>query len=295
MRGIVGRCRQSLAAWPGRLRPTDPIERHFRPIVRREIRKLRQARRRRGGDYAGAGDAPLVSVVLPTRNRAQLLMERAVASVLQQTYTNFELIVVLDNCTDDSLARLQAIDDPRVRWHELVGPRPAPEDPVDQHRVMQSAPTNEGYRLARGTWIAPIDDDDVWTPDHIEVLLRHAQRENLEFVYGKMRREARPGEWVVRGDPDFAKGRSNPPASLFRTYLRLFPNDADAWRVGMAHDRHRHLRMAFAGVRGGFLDQIVAHSPLRPGQREIGFDPEGYRAATGPQSTQSNVGEPDPH
>jgi hypothetical protein len=131
--------------------------------------------------------------------------------------------------------------------------------------------------------------------DHIEVLLRHAQRENLEFVYGKMRREARPGEWVVRGDPDFHKGRSNPPATIFRTYLRLFPNDAEAWRMGMAHDRHRHLRMSYAGVRGGYLDQIVAHSPLRPGQRAIGFDPESHHAATEPSPNRAPARERNQH
>jgi len=97
---------------------------------------------------------PEVSIVLPTYNRLPLL-RKAVASVIGQTFSDWELIVVVDGSTDDTRDYLEAIEDPRVRpiWLE--------------HRGVTSA-RNAGLRVARGEWVAFHDSDDLWLPEKLE-------------------------------------------------------------------------------------------------------------------------------
>jgi glycosyltransferase involved in cell wall biosynthesis len=84
----------------------------------------------------------------------------SVASVLDQTFTDFEVLVIGDACTDDSADVVAAIDDRRVQWHNL---------PV---RVgHQSGPNNEGIRRGRGSVIAYLGHDDLWLPRHLELLV----------------------------------------------------------------------------------------------------------------------------
>lgn len=101
---------------------------------------------------------PTVSVVLTTYNRLPLLRE-AVASVIGQTFDDWELIVVDDGSTDDTREYLETIDDPRVRPIGL------------EHRGITSA-RNAGLRLARGEWVAFFDSDDLWLPEKLEWQLR---------------------------------------------------------------------------------------------------------------------------
>ena len=98
---------------------------------------------------------PLVSVVLPTYNRAELLRE-AIASVRAQTCTDWELLIIDDGSTDDSAAviREAARGDRRIRG--LRGP----------HRGV-SAARNLGIEQAAGTYVAFLDDDDYWLPEKL--------------------------------------------------------------------------------------------------------------------------------
>ena len=96
----------------------------------------------------------LVSVILPTYNRAHVL-GRAIASVLAQTHESLELIVVDDGSTDDTAAVLDAITHDRLRVIRLDANRGA------------SCARNRGIAMAQGALIAFIDSDDVWTPDKL--------------------------------------------------------------------------------------------------------------------------------
>jgi hypothetical protein len=51
---------------------------------------------------------------------------------------------------------------------------------------------------------------------------------------------------------------------MYRSYLKCFPYDEQAWQDGICHDRHRLRRMRLAGVRAGFLPRVVTLAPLRP-------------------------------
>lgn len=104
--------------------------------------------------------APLVSVYLPTRNRAALL-PRAVESVLKQDHANLELLVVDDASTDSTpqvLARLAAAD-PRVKAFRQDRPTGAP------------AARNVAIRAASGRYMTGLDDDDEFLPGRISSLL----------------------------------------------------------------------------------------------------------------------------
>lgn len=102
--------------------------------------------------------APAVTVIIPTYNWSTVL-PHSIGSVLGQTFSDFELLVIGDGCTDDSEAVVRAVGDPRVRWVNL----PA-------NTGHQSGPNNEGLRLARGEFIAYLGHDDLWLPHHLYCL-----------------------------------------------------------------------------------------------------------------------------
>lgn len=102
-----------------------------------------------------AAEAPLVSVVVLTFNRAKLLAE-TVNAILGQTHRNLELIVV-DNMSDDETpSYLKSIADPQVRF--LRNPN---------HGVL-AVNRNLGIRHAHGKYVAFCDDDDIWLPTKLE-------------------------------------------------------------------------------------------------------------------------------
>src|SRR5262249_22028635 len=119
-----------------------------RRLRRHDVRRVRPSRRRRR-----ARVRPAVSVVLPTYNRAHLL-EPSVESVRAQTGVDFEIIVVDDGSTDDTLARLARIDDPRLRVVTIA------------HGGVAAA-RNAGVAAARGDVVAFHDSDDVALPGRL--------------------------------------------------------------------------------------------------------------------------------
>ncbi|UTF49236.1 glycosyltransferase family 2 protein [Desulfomicrobium sp. ZS1] len=99
-----------------------------------------------------------VSVIIPTHNRADVL-GRAIASVLEQTWADFELIVVDDGSTDATPRVLAEFDDPR-----LTG--------MHQENKGVSSARNRGIAASRGRLIALLDSDDYWMPDKLEKQIR---------------------------------------------------------------------------------------------------------------------------
>lgn len=111
---------------------------------------------------------PLVSVVIPTRNRPYLVA-RAVHSALTQSLVEIEVIVVVDGPDDATLQVLNQIDDPRLEVCTL-----------SQHLGVSNA-RNAGIRKARSKWIAFLDDDDEWLPQKLEIQLQTAQQSVYDY------------------------------------------------------------------------------------------------------------------
>lgn len=107
-------------------------------------------------------DNPCVSVVIPTVARPVLMLQ-AVHSALHQTFSELEVIVVVNGNRKETLAALETISSPRVRLLQL------PKQ-VDGARAR-----NEGVQAARGEWIAFLDDDDKWLSEKLEKQLRAAR------------------------------------------------------------------------------------------------------------------------
>lgn len=228
--------------------------------------RLALARLRHGLFGGTDGSEPFVSVLIPTWNRAALLAGRTLPTVLAQSYRRFEVVVVGDGCTDDTAARLLALGDERVRFVNLPERGRYPEDPLLRWMVAGTAPLNRALELARGRWLAYIDDDDTWEPDHLASMLAHARATGAEFVYGAMDFQRAPSEWLRLGAWPPGTGRIPHSATLYRSYLRFMRYDLEAWRAGVGVDSLMWGRMLDAGVRFSFLDRVVAASPLRPGQ-----------------------------
>lgn len=119
--------------------------------------------------------APRVSVIIPCFNHGRFLPSAA-ASVLAQTLTDLELIIVDDGSTDETPAVMAGLDDARVRT--LTTPNRG-----------VSAARNAGLDLARGEFIAFLDADDVWEPDKLarQVAIMDAEPE-VTLVFTDLRR-----------------------------------------------------------------------------------------------------------
>ena len=104
---------------------------------------------------------PLVSVVIPTHDRVELLTIRALPSVLAQTYTNLEIIVAAHGCTDDTVGRVLALGDKRIRLIEVERRRTYPPTAENHWFAGPVAPLNAALKTARGVYIARVDDDDI--------------------------------------------------------------------------------------------------------------------------------------
>ena len=143
----------------------------------------------------GASVAPnLVSVVVPCFN-ASAFIRSTIESVLAQTHTALELLVVDDKSTDDSAAIVEAIGerDPRVVLIQMPRNAGAP-----------AAPRNAGVAAARGEWIAFLDADDLWHPRKLELQMRALAEHGAALCSTQMK--------DFREERDIA--RVEPPASV---------------------------------------------------------------------------------
>lgn len=113
---------------------------------------------------------PLVSVVIPTYNRA-LLLKKAIDSVLSQTYPHLELIIADDQSTDDTKQMVLSIGDPRIIFLELP------------HTGLVSPTRNAAVRASSGKWVAFLDSDDTWLPGKIERQVKKMQETGMRWCY----------------------------------------------------------------------------------------------------------------
>src|SRR5258706_7747204 len=129
---------------------------------------------------------PTVSVILPTFNWPSVL-RYAIQTVLWQTFTDFELLVIGDCCTDNTAEVVHAFNDPRIRWHNLP-----------QNSGNQSGPNNVGLELARADLIAYMHQDDLWMPNHLAVLVQAMQTHNAAIAHTLMLEVGPPPEQLRR-------------------------------------------------------------------------------------------------
>lgn len=111
-----------------------------------------------------------VSVIIPTKDRAHLLAQ-TLHTVLAQDVP-VEVVIVDEASTDGTPQWLAGLDDPRIRTIRHDVPRGL------------SAARNAGIELARGRWVAFVDDDDLWLPQKLSTQLRGAAAQQARWAYG---------------------------------------------------------------------------------------------------------------
>lgn len=159
---------------------------------------------------------PRVTAIISTYNRSGVL-RCAIASVLGQTFTDLELLVVGDACTDDSAQIVTTFSDSRIRWINL---------PTNSGH--QSAPNNEGLRQANGEFIAYLGHDDLWLPQHLQACVTALDRTGADLAYALVACVAPHGGAVWPSIPRPARGLFSPPAGI--VHRRSMTTRIGGWR-----------------------------------------------------------------
>ncbi len=153
---------------------------------------------------------PAVSIVLPTYQRGALI-GRAIRSVLEQTYGDFELLIIDDGSTDDTAAAVARFRDPRLHYRRL-----------DVNRGVAAA-RNVGIRHAAASLLAFQDSDDEWLPTKLE---RHLHAfagcgPDVGVVYSDMERIWSDGRTEYHRSPDLVPGQLIDPRTRFYQVCRI--------------------------------------------------------------------------
>ena len=130
---------------------------------------------------------PTISVITATYNRSNVLAY-TIRTVLWQTIPDWELWVIGDACTDDTEAVVRSFGDPRINFFNL--PKNCGE---------QSGPNNEGFRRSCGQYIAYLNRDDLWFPDHLERTIAEIESTGADMVLALGERITSSGRKVVGG------------------------------------------------------------------------------------------------
>ncbi len=117
--------------------------------------------------------APLVSVVIPSYKHGHLI-GRALRSVIDQSYSNWEAIVVDNHSPDQTDQVVQAFNDPRIKLLKI------------HNNGVIAASRNMGIHEARGEWIAFLDSDDWWDSNKLEKCLEYAN-DDFDVIYHKLK------------------------------------------------------------------------------------------------------------
>jgi len=112
----------------------------------------------------------LISIILPTFNHAKFL-KKAIESVINQSYINWELIIIDNNSTDETFDIVNSYSDHRIRYSKI------------QNNGVIAASRNYGISLSNGTWIAFLDSDDWWTNNKLSRSVKYINKRKFDLIY----------------------------------------------------------------------------------------------------------------
>lgn len=225
-----------------------------------------------------ARDWPCVTAIVNTHLRPKLL-DRALLSVLNQTYTDYELIVIHDGPADDETVSVcrdyaEQFDEIKIRFRFIA---------TDEASGYQCVPKNVATWHAKGDYIAYLDDDNEWTDDHLEVLVAAIEEGTVwpDFTYGRrtyiIDEGYEPTQALFEGDSSLVEFNEEGVKRLAEGPQANFIDTSDAliakgamWRLQLATEQmwnESYRRFAdwelfcrgvhFAGWRGKAVDKIV--------------------------------------
>ena len=143
----------------------------------------------------------LVSVIIPTYNRAEMLCQ-CVDSVLDSTYTSLEILIVDNNSSDNTVELIKSkyCDEQRVKLFPL------------KRNMMAAGGRNEGIKHAKGDYLLFVDNDNVVFPDMIEKLIDQMERDKQIGLVGPLSVDQENTIWLASGDYNFFTSR---PVTLY--------------------------------------------------------------------------------
>ena len=188
------------------------------PENRRRLHALRASEEY---ELAFTESEPLVSYLVATYDSYSTLGEVALPSILNQSYTNIEVIVVGDAAPPETAEVIEGLGDPRVRYYNRTIRGPYPDDGTRWY-VVGSPPYSDALSMARGRWIAGLSDDDAARPGHTETLLQAAQQQRLEHCYGRQQVRFSTGGELEVGEFPPRLGQWGVQAAIYHSGLRFF-------------------------------------------------------------------------
>ena len=198
------------------------------------------------------------------------------------------MIIIGDRCTDDTESYIKKLNDPRVTFENLnYKKKPFKETKENLWLAGEVIAANYGLSLSNGAWIARLDDDDVFTPTHIEKLLNYANDENIEFVSGMSHSNINNKKIIHSGpflqseyfrNQNIKINNKNVQLGahstwLYKNYLKVFKYNINCWRKkwNRVNDIDLAQRFFKSGVKMGFLEESVLIQDPRPGENNVGF------------------------
>ena len=122
---------------------------------------------------------PFFSIIIPLYNKANFILA-TLKSVSDQTFENYEIIIINDGSTDDSLSKIEALKLPKLSIHT-------------QENKGLSVARNRGVTLARGQYVALLDADDLWKPTYLESMFNLIENYPNHQIFGCSYKESRKG------------------------------------------------------------------------------------------------------
>jgi len=182
------------------------------------------------------GGSPLVTVIIPTYRRAEMLRQ-AIESCCQQTFPDWELLVVENGSSNEAAAVVASFDDPRIQYHKT-------------EKAGAAAARNVGIELSRGRYVVIHDDDDVMVKSRIQDHLA-ALRPGDHGSYGG---------WLDFDDADYRISAAHPGKEF--SFSALLCNGKVLTHGGlmlnrMIYNRFRYSEALSAGIDYGFLLQLA--------------------------------------
>lgn len=155
----------------------------------------------------------LVSVIMPSYNTAKYIGD-SIRSVIGQTYTNWELIIVDDCSTDDTVETIRLFSDERIKLF------------VNETNSGAAMSRNRALREASGKWVAFLDSDDIWHPEKLEKQIRFMEDNKYLFTYTDYR-ICLDGEWMpyINTGPDMVNKRKMYDYCYFSTITVVYDRE----------------------------------------------------------------------
>ena len=234
---------------------------------------------------------PLISIYTPTYNRARVLLDRAIKSVLNQTYTNWEYIIVSDGSTDETEALVRSLCVPKIRFYQIE--RKTPHHTYNSKKAWQiegSNAANFALSKIKGKYIARLDDDDIWESNFLETMvkivhkginLRHKRLEFATSAFNFMK----DGKVVTdngvyinaylrthKKDYCFTKIGAH-STWFYKSYLKFMKYNPKCYKNkwNSVADTDLLKRFVKCGIEMFFVWKVLMHQIPRPNETSVGF------------------------